>query len=138
MIGSTGLHSGSFLILLIATLITCVCPWTTVHSYCYISITFSQSKILVLLVLICHSCFFIGIIAYCKQKFHNYQITMTRTISLCREIEVINEKEKRKDNCMYLMVEFPHVAYKDLDYAVVYFEKDGDEPVYVSHNQWFM
>ncbi|CAK8675552.1 phosphatidylinositol 3-kinase catalytic subunit type 3-like [Clavelina lepadiformis] len=51
-----------------------------------------------------------------------------------REIEVINEKEKRKDNCMYLMVEFPRVAYKDLDYAVVYFEKDGDEPVYVLAN----
>ena len=33
---------------------------------------------------------------------------------------------------MYLMVEFPRVVHKDTDYAIVYFEKDGDEPTQVS------
>ena len=42
------------------------------------------------------------------------------------EIEVINEQEKRKENFMYLMVEFPRVVHKDSEYAVVYFENAGD------------
>uniref|UniRef100_H2YNJ7 Phosphatidylinositol 3-kinase catalytic subunit type 3 n=1 Tax=Ciona savignyi TaxID=51511 RepID=H2YNJ7_CIOSA len=46
-----------------------------------------------------------------------------------REIEVINEEEKKKQNLMYLMVEFPAVVCKDINYSIVYFEKDGGEPV---------
>ncbi|CAG2197387.1 PIK3C3 [Mytilus edulis] len=45
-----------------------------------------------------------------------------------REIELINEKQKRDSNFMYLMIEFPYVHYNDLQYTVIYFEKGGDEP----------
>uniref|UniRef100_H2YNJ4 Phosphatidylinositol 3-kinase catalytic subunit type 3 n=1 Tax=Ciona savignyi TaxID=51511 RepID=H2YNJ4_CIOSA len=51
-----------------------------------------------------------------------------------REIEVINEEEKKKQNLMYLMVEFPAVVCKDINYSIVYFEKDGGEPVQVRTN----
>ncbi|KAF9424540.1 hypothetical protein HW555_000351 [Spodoptera exigua] len=37
-----------------------------------------------------------------------------------REIEMINEKEKRSSDYMYLMIEFP-------THAIVYYEQDGDE-----------
>ncbi|XP_070542785.1 phosphatidylinositol 3-kinase catalytic subunit type 3-like [Ptychodera flava] len=48
-----------------------------------------------------------------------------------REIEMINEKEKRNSNFMFLMVEFPRIHYDALDYSVVYFEKDSDAVVQV-------
>ncbi|XP_064619117.1 phosphatidylinositol 3-kinase catalytic subunit type 3-like [Lineus longissimus] len=44
-----------------------------------------------------------------------------------REIEMVNEKVKRDSNFMYLMVEFPQVILGETEYAVVYFEKDGDD-----------
>ncbi|MCJ8731329.1 hypothetical protein PDJAM_G00198470 [Pangasius djambal] len=44
-----------------------------------------------------------------------------------REIEMINESEKRSSNFMYLMVEFPRVKSGDREYSIVYYEKDGDE-----------
>ncbi|XP_043930366.1 phosphatidylinositol 3-kinase catalytic subunit type 3 [Protopterus annectens] len=44
-----------------------------------------------------------------------------------REIEMINESEKRSSNFMYLMVEFPRVKCDDKEYAIVYYEKDGNE-----------
>ncbi|XP_072428046.1 phosphatidylinositol 3-kinase catalytic subunit type 3 [Chiloscyllium punctatum] len=44
-----------------------------------------------------------------------------------REIEMINESEKRSSNFMYLMVEFPRVKSEDKEYSIVYYEKDGDE-----------
>ncbi|XP_045501479.1 phosphatidylinositol 3-kinase catalytic subunit type 3 [Colias croceus] len=44
-----------------------------------------------------------------------------------REIEMINEKEKRNSNYMYLMIEFPTVQIDGVDHAVVYYEQDGDE-----------
>lgn len=44
-----------------------------------------------------------------------------------REIEMINEKEKRSSDYMYLMVEFPTVQIAGIDHAVVYYEQDGDE-----------
>uniref|UniRef100_A0A8C4RMH3 Phosphatidylinositol 3-kinase catalytic subunit type 3 n=1 Tax=Erpetoichthys calabaricus TaxID=27687 RepID=A0A8C4RMH3_ERPCA len=44
-----------------------------------------------------------------------------------REIEMINESEKRSSNFMYLMVEFPRVKSADKEFAIVYYEKDGDE-----------
>lgn len=44
-----------------------------------------------------------------------------------REIEMINESEKRSSNFMYLMVEFPRVKSNDKEYSIVYYEKDGDD-----------
>ncbi|KAK7116058.1 phosphatidylinositol 3-kinase catalytic subunit type 3-like [Littorina saxatilis] len=44
-----------------------------------------------------------------------------------REIEMINEKQKRESNYMYLMVEFPEIKYDNQEYTVVYYEKDGDK-----------
>ncbi|KAK3601062.1 hypothetical protein CHS0354_029288 [Potamilus streckersoni] len=45
-----------------------------------------------------------------------------------REIEMINERQKRDSNLMYLMIEFPYIHDKDIEFAVVYFEKDADTP----------
>uniref|UniRef100_A0A667YRG0 Phosphatidylinositol 3-kinase catalytic subunit type 3 n=1 Tax=Myripristis murdjan TaxID=586833 RepID=A0A667YRG0_9TELE len=44
-----------------------------------------------------------------------------------REIEMINESEKRSSNFMYLMVEFPRVKTNEKEYSIVYYEKDGDD-----------
>uniref|UniRef100_A0A8C1JX37 Phosphatidylinositol 3-kinase catalytic subunit type 3 n=1 Tax=Cyprinus carpio TaxID=7962 RepID=A0A8C1JX37_CYPCA len=44
-----------------------------------------------------------------------------------REIEMINESEKRSSNFMYLMVEFPRVKSGEREYSIVYYEKDADE-----------
>ncbi|XP_056379213.1 phosphatidylinositol 3-kinase catalytic subunit type 3 [Hyla sarda] len=49
-----------------------------------------------------------------------------------REIEMINESEKRSSNFMYLMVEFPCVKSDDKEYGIVYYEKDGDESTSIS------
>ncbi|XP_077989101.1 phosphatidylinositol 3-kinase catalytic subunit type 3-like [Glandiceps talaboti] len=48
-----------------------------------------------------------------------------------REIEMINEKEKRNSNFLFLMVEFPRIHFDNVDHSVVYFEKDADEVVQV-------
>ena len=42
-----------------------------------------------------------------------------------REIEQINEKEKRESNCMYLTIEFPKFHLDSIEYNVVFFELDG-------------
>ncbi|KAK6291950.1 hypothetical protein J4Q44_G00377350 [Coregonus suidteri] len=45
-----------------------------------------------------------------------------------REIEMINESEKRCSNFMYLMVEFPRVKTGEKpEYSIVYYEKDEDD-----------
>ncbi|XP_076443450.1 phosphatidylinositol 3-kinase catalytic subunit type 3-like isoform X2 [Babylonia areolata] len=44
-----------------------------------------------------------------------------------REIEMINEREKRESNFMYLMIEFPQIVHDNQEYTVVFFEKDGDK-----------
>ncbi|KAJ6663045.1 hypothetical protein lerEdw1_010866 [Lerista edwardsae] len=44
-----------------------------------------------------------------------------------REIEMINESEKRSSNFMYLMIEFRCAKCDDKEYGIVYYEKDGDE-----------
>ncbi|KAG7203552.1 hypothetical protein KM043_013600 [Ampulex compressa] len=46
-----------------------------------------------------------------------------------REIELINEREKRASEYLYLMVEFPEVTMDGIPYSIVYYEKDGDEVV---------
>ncbi|XP_055390617.1 phosphatidylinositol 3-kinase catalytic subunit type 3 [Condylostylus longicornis] len=43
-----------------------------------------------------------------------------------REIEMINEREKRMSDYLYLMIEFPVIYVDDKIYSVVYFEPDGD------------
>ncbi len=40
-----------------------------------------------------------------------------------REIEMINEKQKRDSNFMFLMIEFPRVHLDNVEYSVFYFEK---------------
>jgi phosphatidylinositol 3-kinase len=44
-----------------------------------------------------------------------------------REIEVINEREKRESDYLYLMVEFPTIEYDEKTYSVIYYEPDGDK-----------
>ncbi|XP_069694046.1 phosphatidylinositol 3-kinase catalytic subunit type 3 isoform X1 [Periplaneta americana] len=44
-----------------------------------------------------------------------------------REIEMINEKEKRNSEYLYLMVEFPSIDLDGTLYSVVFYEQDGDE-----------
>lgn len=43
-----------------------------------------------------------------------------------REIELINEREKRESDYLYLMIEFPTVTYNDKNYSIVYYEPTGD------------
>ena len=43
-----------------------------------------------------------------------------------REIEVINEQEKRNSCSMFLTVEFPKFHYEGFEHSLVYFEPDGD------------
>ncbi|GAB1609342.1 phosphatidylinositol 3-kinase catalytic subunit type 3-like [Argonauta hians] len=47
-----------------------------------------------------------------------------------REIEMINEKQKRSSNLMYLMIEFPYINFDNTEFTVVYFEKNGDKTYY--------
>ncbi|CAB0016862.1 unnamed protein product [Nesidiocoris tenuis] len=44
-----------------------------------------------------------------------------------REIEHINEAEKRQSNYLYLMVEFPQVTLSGVNHSIVWYEQDGDE-----------
>ena len=44
-----------------------------------------------------------------------------------REIELINEREKRTSNYTYLMVEWPRLEYHGVEYTCVYYEKGGDD-----------
>ncbi|XP_022781859.1 phosphatidylinositol 3-kinase catalytic subunit type 3-like [Stylophora pistillata] len=44
-----------------------------------------------------------------------------------REIEMVNEREKRNSNFMFLMIKFPRVHFDGLEYSVVHFEKDADD-----------
>ncbi|XP_031781738.1 phosphatidylinositol 3-kinase catalytic subunit type 3 isoform X2 [Nasonia vitripennis] len=46
-----------------------------------------------------------------------------------REIELINEQEKRASDYLYLMLEFPEIIIDGFPYFIVYYEKDGDEVV---------
>lgn len=43
-----------------------------------------------------------------------------------REVELINEREKRDSEFLYIMVEFPHISAGDKTCSVVYYEPDGD------------
>ena len=43
-----------------------------------------------------------------------------------REIELINEKEKRGSNCLYLSIEFSKFHNEAIEYNVVFFEPDGE------------
>lgn len=48
-----------------------------------------------------------------------------------REIEMINEKNKRDSNFMFLMVEFPHIHFEGIEYSVVYFEMVRNKSLFV-------
>lgn len=40
-----------------------------------------------------------------------------------REIELINEKEKRFSNFLFLMIEFPKISAYGIEYSVSYYEE---------------
>lgn len=44
-----------------------------------------------------------------------------------REIELINEAEKRNSDYLYLMIEFPEILLNGVSHSVVWYEQDGDE-----------
>lgn len=44
-----------------------------------------------------------------------------------REIEHINEREKRNSDYLYLMIEFPTLVIDNIMQYIVYFEQDGEE-----------
>lgn len=44
-----------------------------------------------------------------------------------RELEVINEKEKRSSDYLYLMIEFPTLTIDAIPHYIVFFELNGDE-----------
>ncbi|XP_058804618.1 phosphatidylinositol 3-kinase catalytic subunit type 3 [Phymastichus coffea] len=46
-----------------------------------------------------------------------------------REIEHINEKEKRASEYLYLMLEFPDTNIDGIPYSIIYYENDGDDVV---------
>ncbi|XP_014210139.1 phosphatidylinositol 3-kinase catalytic subunit type 3 [Copidosoma floridanum] len=46
-----------------------------------------------------------------------------------REIELINEHEKRTSNHLYVTIEFPEIIVDGVLYVIVHYEKDGDEVV---------
>ncbi|XP_033633961.1 phosphatidylinositol 3-kinase catalytic subunit type 3-like [Asterias rubens] len=51
-----------------------------------------------------------------------------------REIEMINEREKRDSNFMYLMVEFPKVHYNGThSFSIVHYDMDAEEKVTVKN-----
>ncbi|CAH3041450.1 unnamed protein product [Porites lobata] len=49
-----------------------------------------------------------------------------------REIEMVNEKEKRNSNFMFLMIKFPRIHDDKVEYSVVHFEKGADDVDYVN------
>lgn len=51
-----------------------------------------------------------------------------------RELEMINEKEKRESNFMFLMIEFARIHYNNIDFSIVYYEKDAEEVVTIRHH----
>ena len=56
-----------------------------------------------------------------------------------REIEVINEHEKRSSNCMYLTIEFPVFHFDGIEHCIVYFEPDGElTDVYLPDSEFRM
>lgn len=56
-----------------------------------------------------------------------------------REIELINEREKRESDYLYLMVEFPTVTFNDKNYSIVYYEPTGDKKfIYTSKPKLIM
>lgn len=48
-----------------------------------------------------------------------------------RELEMINEKEKRSSEYLYLMIEFPTISIDSIPHHIVYFEQNGEEIVSV-------
>ena len=54
-----------------------------------------------------------------------------------REIEIINEHEKRSTNYMFLTIEFPKFHFGGVEHSIVYFEADGElQDVYPRESQF--
>lgn len=53
-----------------------------------------------------------------------------------REIEMINERQKRDSNYMFLMIEFPHIHCEGQELSVLYFEKVRPAPYKVLLKWW--
>uniref|UniRef100_A0A915JDD3 Phosphatidylinositol 3-kinase catalytic subunit type 3 n=1 Tax=Romanomermis culicivorax TaxID=13658 RepID=A0A915JDD3_ROMCU len=51
-----------------------------------------------------------------------------------REIEMVNEREKRQSNGLYLNVEFPYVHHENVEHLIVYFEPNADQYTYFQPN----
>lgn len=68
-------------------------------------------------------------LAKLAKKYRNGHITKVDWLDRLtfRELEQINEKEKRSSEYLYLMVEFPTIIVDSKPHHVVYFEQDGDE-----------
>lgn len=66
------------------------------------------------------------------KKFHSIE-TSGRSLKIyfalinTREIEQINDREKRSSSFLHLSLEFSRVHFDGTDFTVVYFEKNGDE-----------
>ncbi|XP_076179765.1 phosphatidylinositol 3-kinase catalytic subunit type 3-like isoform X2 [Ptiloglossa arizonensis] len=71
------------------------------------------------------------ILAKLVKKHRNGQINRVDWLDRLtfREIELINESEKRASEYLYLMIEFPEITMDGIPYSIVYFEKDGDEVI---------
>ena len=52
-----------------------------------------------------------------------------------REIEMINEKQKRDSNFMYLMIEFSRIHFDATEFAIVYFEKVIGVDITLDHHK---
>nr|XP_023013306.1 phosphatidylinositol 3-kinase catalytic subunit type 3 isoform X1 [Leptinotarsa decemlineata] len=48
-----------------------------------------------------------------------------------RELEMINEKEKRSSEYFYLVVEFPSITFNNIPHHIVHFEQNGEEIISV-------
>lgn len=67
-------------------------------------------------------------LAKLAKKYRNGQIHKVDWLDRLtfREIEKINDKEKKESDYLYLMIEFPEILFNDRIYTIVYYEQDGD------------
>ncbi|XP_066599239.1 phosphatidylinositol 3-kinase catalytic subunit type 3 [Prorops nasuta] len=68
-------------------------------------------------------------LAKLAKKHRNGQLSKVDWIDRLtfREIEVINEREKRASEYLYLMIEFPQITMDNISHSILFYEKDGDD-----------
>lgn len=68
-------------------------------------------------------------LAKLAKKYRNGQIHKVDWLDRLtfREIEKINDREKKESDYLYLMIEFPEIVCNNKSYSIVYFEQDGDD-----------